>query len=55
MKIIKKTLGPYMKTLEEKEVDMFSVAVFFASYVKELLINIDDKKRKEAILRIMLD
>ena len=55
MKIIKKVLAPAMKQLEKNEVDIFSVAMFFSSYVKELLIEIDDKDKKEVILRNMLD
>lgn len=55
MKIIKETLTPYMKELENKEVNMFSVAMFFSSYVKEILKEIDDEDIKEIIIRNMLD
>lgn len=55
MKIIKKVFTPAMKELEENEVDIFSVAMFFSSYVKEILKDIDDKNKKEVILRNMLD
>ena len=55
MKIIKKVFTPAMKELEENEVDVFSVAMFFSSYVKEILKDIDDKNKKEVILRNMLD
>ena len=55
MRVIKKTLTPFMKELEENKVDIFSVAMFFSSYVKELLKEIDDKDKKEVILRNMLD
>ena len=55
MKIIKEELEPLMISLEEKEVDMFSVAMFFSSYVKELLKDIENKKQREIIVRNMLD
>ena len=55
MKIIKEEMEPLMFSLEEKEVDMFSVAMFFSSYVKELLNSIESKQQKEIILRNMLD
>lgn len=55
MKVIKKILTPFMKQLEENEVDIFSVTMFFSSYVKELLKEIDDKNKKEIIVRNMLD
>ena len=55
MKIIKETLTPFMKELEKQKVEMFSVAMFFSSYVKEMLKDIDDEDIKEVILRNMLD
>lgn len=55
MKVIKEKLAPFMMELEEQEVDIFSVAMFFASYVSELLKIIDDKNKKEIIVRKMLD
>ena len=55
MEIIKEELEPLMLTLEEKEVDMFSVAMFFSSYVKELLKEVPVKKHREVIIRNMLD
>ena len=55
MKVIKEKLTPYMLELEEAEVDIFSVTMFFASYVSELLKEIDDKDKKEIIIRKMLD
>ena len=55
MNVIKKILTPFMKQLEENEVDIFSVTMFFSSYVKELLKEIDDKNKKEIIVRNMLD
>ena len=55
MKIIKEILEPLMTSLEEQEVDMFSVAMFFSSYVKELLKQMENKQQKEIILRNMLD
>ena len=55
MKIIKEKLLPYMLELEKEKVDAFSVAMFFSSYVSELLKEIDDKDKKEVIIRRMLD
>jgi len=55
MKIIKKTLTPFMKEMEEQKVDAFSVAMFFSTYVKEILKSIDDDDIKEIIIRNMLD
>lgn len=55
MKIIQQELEPFMLILEEKEVDIFSVAMFFSSYVKELLKDINNKKQKEVIMTNMLD
>lgn len=55
MKIIKEVVTPVTQELEEKEVDFFSMTMFLASWVKELLDEIDDKNKKELILRRMLD
>ena len=55
MKIIKKTLLPAILELEDQHVDSFSLTMFLASWVKELLDDIDDKNKKELILRKMLD
>lgn len=55
MKIIKEVVTPITHELEEKEVDFFSMTMFLASWVKELLDEIDDKDKKELILRRMLD
>lgn len=55
MKIIQRELEPFMLILEEQEVDIFSVAMFFSSYVKELLKNINNKKQREVIITNMLD
>ena len=55
MKIIKKEITPFLEALEEKEVDFFSTAMFLASYVSALLKMIDDKDKKEVIIRKMLD
>ncbi len=55
MKIIKKEIVPFLEALEENKVDMFSTVMFLASYVSELLKQIDDKDKKELILRRMLD
>lgn len=55
MQVIKEVMTPVTKELEEKEVDFFSMTMFLASWVKELLDEIDDKNKKELILRRMLD
>lgn len=55
MKIIKKTLTPFMKEIEKQEVSGFSVAMFFSTYVKEILKEINDEDIKEIIIRNMLD
>jgi len=55
MQVIKDKLLPYMLELEKEKVDAFSVAMFFSSYVAELLKEIDDKNKKELIIRRMLD
>lgn len=55
MKIIKEELTPLMQVLEEKHVDSFSVTMFLASWVKELLDEMDDDDKRELILRKMLD
>lgn len=55
MKIIKKEIVPFLEALEENEVDMFSTTMFLASYLSELLKQMDDKDKKELILRKMLD
>lgn len=55
MEIIKTELKPFLVSLEENEVDMFSVAMFFSSYVKELLKEIGSKSKREIIVKNMLD
>lgn len=55
MKIIKKEIVPFLEALEDNEVDMFSTTMFLASYLSELLKQMDDKDKKELILRKMLD
>lgn len=55
MEIIREELEPLMLSLEEKEVDIFSVTMFFSSYLKELLKTIENKKQREVILRNLLD
>lgn len=55
MKKIKEILTPSMKEMEKQQVDGFSVAMFFSSYVKEILKEIDDEDIKEIIIRNMLD
>ena len=46
---------PVLLEFEEEKVDMFSVAMFFSSYVSELLKEIDDKDKTEVIIKVMLD
>ena len=55
MKIIKKEMEPVVLKLEEQKVDIFSITMFFASWVHELLQDINDKDKKEIILKRMLD
>ena len=55
MEIIKEELKPMMLSLEEKKVDIFSVAMFFSSYLKELLKDVHTKQQREIILRNILD
>lgn len=55
MRVIKKELEPFLRKLEEEHVDFFSLTMFLASFVSELLEEIDDPKKKELILRKMLD
>lgn len=55
MKIVKEKMIPILTEFEENEVDMFSVAMFFASFTSELLKEIDDKNKTEIIIRKMLD
>ena len=55
MEIIKEELKPFMVTLEEKEVDMFSVAMFLSSYLNELLKEIGSKQQRDIIVRNILD
>lgn len=55
MEIIREELEPLMLSLEEKEVDIFSVTMFLSSYLKELLKTIENKKQREVILRNLLD
>ena len=55
MEIIKEELKPIMLSLEEKKVDIFSVAMFFSSYLKELLKDVHTKQQREIILRNILD
>lgn len=55
MKVIKKEIIPFLEALEENKVDMFSTVMFLASYLSELLKQIDDKDKKELVLRRMLD
>lgn len=55
LKVIKKEILPFLKALEDNEVDLFSTTMFLSSYVSELLKQIDDKDKKELILRRMLD
>lgn len=55
IKIIREELKPVMMSLEEKEVNLFSVTLFFSTYVKEMLKDIGDKRVKDIIIRNMLD
>ncbi len=55
MKIIKEKMIPVLLEFEEEKVDAFSIAMFFSSYVSELLIEMNDKDKSEVITRKMLD
>lgn len=55
MKVIKEKMTPLMIELEEEKVDIFSLTMFLSTYVSELLKEIDDKDKKEVILRKMMD
>lgn len=55
MKIIKEEIEPFIISLEEKKVDMFSLTMFLSSYLKELLKEIETKSQRELIIRSILD
>lgn len=55
MEIIKEELEPFVLSLEEKEVSMFSFAMFLSSYLKELLKEIETKGQREIIVKNILD
>ena len=55
MKIIGEILEPLMLSLEEQKVDIFSVTMFFSSYVKELVKELPTKQQREIILKNILD
>ena len=55
MKIIKEEIEPFIISLEEKKVDMFSLTMFLSSYLKELLKEIETKSQRELIIRNILD
>lgn len=55
MKIIGEILEPLMFSLEEQKVDIFSVTMFFSSYVKELIKELPTKQQREIILKNILD
>lgn len=55
MKIIKKEIEPFLLTLEENKVDMFSLTMFLSSYLKELLKEIETKSQREIIIKNILD
>lgn len=54
-KIIKEEMEPMVVSLEEKNVDMFSLIIFLSTFIKGLLNESDDKKKKELITRLILD
>lgn len=54
-KSIKEDLLVLSKRLEEENIDYETTAMVFAHFTKALLDQIDNKKYKEAIIRIMLD
>jgi len=54
-RIIEEEFTPVFQRLDEKGVDPFSFCVFFATYLSNLMEEIDDKKKKEVIIRIFMD
>ena len=55
IKIIKKEIEPFLFSLEENKVDMFSLTMFLSSYLKELLKEIETKGQREIIIKNILD
>ena len=55
MKIIKREIEPFLLSLEENEVDMFSLTMFLSSYLKELLKELETKGQKEIIIKNIMD
>ena len=55
MKIIKREIEPFLLSLEENEVDMFSLTMFLSSYLKELLKELETKWQKEIIIKNIMD
>ena len=52
MKIIKREIEPFLLSLEENEVDMFSLTMFLSSYLKELLKDTQKKSIKDTCNQI---
>ena len=55
MKIIKREIEPFLLSLEENKVDMFSLTMFLSSYLKELLKELETKGQKEIIIKNIMD
>ena len=54
-KIIKKVLAPCFQKLEEEKINTMSLLIFLSTFIKELLGEIDDKRVKEVLIKIMFD
>lgn len=46
---------PFLVKLDEKEVDTFSLAMFLAHFLRELINEFDDRNQKEAIIKRFMD
>jgi hypothetical protein len=55
LEIIKKEMEPCILSLEEQEVELFSLAMFLSSFLKELLKDIETKQQREVIVKNILD
>ena len=45
----------FLEKIDEEGVTTFSLSMFLAHFLKELLNEIDDKKQKEIIIRRFMD
>ena len=54
-RIIEEEFAPVFQRLDEKGVDPFSFCIFFATYLNRLMKEMNNDKKKEAIIRIFMD